>query len=207
MPALNPQAPWGRHGGRATAPPISPHTDPPARHAQSDVLLGRQPRVIAAHPWGSQPAAVRQAVGQGGQHLLLLLGAAQALVVTSLAHGSGGGWGALRLPGGGEGWSRARDHMAESCCSSGKQREGEGDRGDGGEEGGGRMDAEGRGKENGEPPKVPVLTVALLFSSQLRSLRVPPGSQAWRRGHRRWHHRSPRLPPAGTAQPSSGRGE
>ena len=36
------------------------------------------------------------------------------------------------------------------------------------------MDAEGRGKENGEPPKVPVLTVALLFSSQLRSLRVPP---------------------------------
>lgn len=155
MPALNPQAPWGRHGGHATAPPISPHTDPPARHAQSDVLLGRQPRVIAAHPWGSQPAAVRQAVGQGGQHLLLLLGAAQALVVTSLAHGSGGGWGALRLPGGGEGWSRARDHMAESCCSSGKQREGEGDRGDGGEEGGGRMDAEGRGKENGEPPRYP----------------------------------------------------
>ena len=47
----------------------------------------------AARPQGPLPGAVREAVGQGAEHLLLLLGAAQALVVASLAHGRGSGGG------------------------------------------------------------------------------------------------------------------
>lgn len=149
-PPRTPRPSRTQHLSGTHVPPLPhgspPGTDPPARHAQGDVLLGGPPVAPTARPRGSQPGAVREAVGQGGEHLLLLLGAAQALVVASLAHGWGRGGGSERgalrrrprLPGGGEGWSRAWDHMAESCCSSGKQREGEGDRGDGGE--GGRAD-------------------------------------------------------------------
>lgn len=40
-------------------------------------------------------------MGQGTEHLLLLLGAAQALVVASLAHGRGGGGGCGAVTSGG----------------------------------------------------------------------------------------------------------
>lgn len=64
-----------------------PPTDPPARHARGDVLPGGWRGAPVAQPQGPLPGAVREAVGQGAVHFLLLLGAAQALVVASLAHG------------------------------------------------------------------------------------------------------------------------
>lgn len=64
-----------------------PPTDPPARHARGDVLPRGWRGAPAAQPQGPLPGAVREAVGQGAVHFLLLLGAAQALVVASLTHG------------------------------------------------------------------------------------------------------------------------
>lgn len=75
-------------------PPAGSHrTDPPARHAGDDILPGGWHGAPAARLQDPLPGAVREAVGQGAEHLLLLLGAAQALVVASLAHGRGGGGG------------------------------------------------------------------------------------------------------------------
>lgn len=90
MSAANP-CPFGGHQAQPGAPrrsplPIPP-TDPPARHGRGDVLPGGRRGPPAAQPQGPLPGAVREAVGQGAEHFLLLLGAAQALVVASLAHG------------------------------------------------------------------------------------------------------------------------
>lgn len=95
QPTAGPCPSWGRPG---RCPPLlppasSPSTDPPAWHARGDVLPGGLCRAPAARPQDTLPSAVREAVGQGTKHLLLLLGAAQALVVASLAHGRGGSGG------------------------------------------------------------------------------------------------------------------
>lgn len=90
MSAANACLSWGHQAQpgvlRCSPPPIPP-TDPPARHARGDVLPGGWRGAPAAQPQGPLPGAVREAVGQGAVHFLLLLGAAQALVVASLAHG------------------------------------------------------------------------------------------------------------------------
>lgn len=228
-PPHTPRPSRTQHLSGTHVPPLPhgspPGTDPPARHAQGDVLLGGPPVAPTARPRGSQPGAVREAVGQRGEHLLLLLGAAQALVVASLAHGWGRGGGSERgalrrrprLPGGGEGWSRVWDHMAESCCSSGKQREGEGDRGDGGE--GGRADGcrgEGekkkikkkRRKEKGSPlgtrPHPEPWHRRLPPGSAACVPAVPPGTRARRRWQRWWWHRRPCWRPPSPPSPALG---
>lgn len=88
--AANPCPSWD-HQAQLGAPPAPlyrlPPTDPPARHARGDVLPRGWRGAPAAQPQGPLPSAVREAVGQGAVHFLLLLGAAQALVVASLTHG------------------------------------------------------------------------------------------------------------------------
>lgn len=95
--------------------------------------------------------------------------------------------------------------MAESCCSSGKQREGEGDRNGDGGEGDGWRDAEETGKEKGRAAPQPLILT--LIPAWHRCL--PPGSaaqlptccpQPGTRAERWWHHcqhcaGSPLLPP------------
>lgn len=202
------------------APPTSgsPHTDPPAWHGWGDVLPGGRHGAPAARPQGPLPGAVREAVRQGAEHLLLLLGAAQALVVASLAHGQRGGGGCgtatseglcggtraclgVARAGAGLGitWQKvaAVPENSERVKVTVTVMEGRG----------GWRDAEEMGKRKGEAaPRAPVLTPVPAWHRCL-----PPGSAAQMlaccphsstRAKRRWHRcqpqrhaRSPLLPP------------